>query len=464
MKPAPLILVLAALTVPGCDEPDGAVASLDPVTVGLEADDPGVARLLRERIEAVRREPQSADPRGALGLAYDANGFDQAALTTYAQAQALAPEAFEWPYLQAIILQKLARLDEALALLERAIALNPDHAPAWLWQGFWLLDRDQAEAAERAFTRALASGAGPPAQVGLARVELRRGDHVSAIERLERLTADFEHPQAYRLLGSALRDTGRLDEARLAFEHGDEARELSWEDPVLDRKRPYIAGFGGRMLTAESLMATGATDEAMPILETLLTDYPEHPTLLNLVAVAHSQLGDEEASLAILERAASLAPEYYPIHLNLAGAYENRGDYERALSHLDRAAEIHPSFGVVHERKGVVLMRLERHEEALAALAEAARLDARKPEVFYFAGVIESMNGNWADAITRFERAVQVDPTFTRAWIHLARALGELRRFGAARAALDAADELGDERQDARRARAWLDRLEASGA
>ena len=108
-------------------------------------------------------------------------------------------------------------------------------------------------------------------------------------------------------------------------------------------------------------------------------------------------------------------------------------------------------------------MRMERYEEALTALDTAARYDARDPEVFYFAGAIESRFRRWPEAVERFRQAVAVDATFTKAHIHLARSLGELRRFEEARAALDAADALGTDTQDVRIARAWLDRLEASG-
>ena len=144
------------------------------------------------------------------------------------------------------------------------------------------------------------------------------------------------------------------------------------------------------MLQAESLVASGDAAEALPILEELVVDWPEHATLQNLLAVAYSHTGDSDRSLAMLEEAVKRAPEYYPLHLNLAGAYDDRGDYERALAFINRAIEIHPTFGVAHERKGVVLMRMGRYEEALRALDTATGHDARDPEVFYFAGVIES--------------------------------------------------------------------------
>ena len=473
-RPRPLrLLLLRTLVVAfvgGCgdgrrhdDASDRESTVADPIAVGLDSTDANVVAVLREHIEAAQADPASGSRRGTLGLAYEANGYDAAALESYAQAEALDGDAFEWPYLQAILLQQQARFDEALERLDRALQIDPDYAPAWLWRGYWLLDVDRVEEAETSFSRADDLGAGAPAVVGQSRVHLRRGDAPAALELLEPLSETLDHPLVFRLLGRALRDLGRLDDARLALSKGREARQLTWVDPVLDRRTAFIAGFGGRMLQAESLVASGDAAEALPILEELVADFPEHATLLNLIAVAYSQTGHAEKSLAVLEKGVGLAPDYYPLHLNLAGAYDDLGDTEKALDHLDRAIEVHPAFSVAHERKGVVLMRMGRYEEALAALDTAARHDARDPEVFYFAGVIESNFERWQPAIERFQQAIEVDPVFTKAYIHMARSYGELRRFDDAREALAKADALGGQAQDARSARAWLDRLEASG-
>ena len=435
----------------------------EPIAVGLDSTDVSVAKVLREQIEAARMHPDSGSHRGTLGLAYEANGYDAAALESYAQAEALAGDAFEWPYLQAILLQQQARFDEGLARLDRALGIAPDYAPAWLLRGYWMLDVDRIDEAATAFSRAHELGAGPAAVVGQARVHLRRGDAALALELLEPLSRSLDHPLVFRVLGRALRDLGRIDDARLALSKGREDRQLTWEDPVLEGKTAFVAGFGGRMLKAESLVATANAAEALPILEELVVDFPEHATLLNLLAVAYSQTDQPQKSLAVLERAYGLAPEYYPLHLNLAGAYEDLGDHERALRFLDRAIDVHPTFGVAHERKGVVLMRMGRYEEALAALDDATRHDARAPEVFYFAGVIESRYERWPRAIERFQQAIDIDPAFTKAHVHLARSFGELRRFDDARESLANADALGTHPLDVRNARAWLTRLEVSG-
>ena len=60
-----------------------------------------------------------ADAVGALGRVLHAWEQWDGAHQAYARAQALAPRAFEWPYLDAIVLQRLARHAEAASRLRR---------------------------------------------------------------------------------------------------------------------------------------------------------------------------------------------------------------------------------------------------------------------------------------------------------------------------------------------------------
>ena len=143
------LCVLGLLLATGCR--DGGTGSGhavgDPIVVGLDARDANVVDLLRARIEAAEAHPVSGEHRGTLGLAYEANGYDAAALATYEQAETFAPDAFAWPYLQAILQQQQAHFDKAFAALDRATEIDPTYAPAWLWRGHWLLDMDRLDAA-----------------------------------------------------------------------------------------------------------------------------------------------------------------------------------------------------------------------------------------------------------------------------------------------------------------------------
>src|SRR5439155_3038034 len=79
--------------------------------------------------EAITR-PSDAAAVGALARALHAWEQWGAAHEAYLRAQALAPRAFEWHYLDAVVLQRLARHDDAAIQLKEALTLSPDYLPA----------------------------------------------------------------------------------------------------------------------------------------------------------------------------------------------------------------------------------------------------------------------------------------------------------------------------------------------
>src|SRR5262249_26459809 len=106
-------------------------------------------------------------------LARTLHTWDQlgAAHETYARAEALAPAAFEWQYLDGVVLQRLARPEEAAARFEAALRRSPEYLPlrAKLAEAlFEAGDLDRAEPLCDALAREPA--AEPVGEFGLGRI------------------------------------------------------------------------------------------------------------------------------------------------------------------------------------------------------------------------------------------------------------------------------------------------------
>ena len=67
------------------------------------------------------------------------------------RAQAIAPATFEWHYLDAVVLQRLARPKDAAAQLQAALAGRPDYLPARVKLAESLLDAGDLERASGSF-------------------------------------------------------------------------------------------------------------------------------------------------------------------------------------------------------------------------------------------------------------------------------------------------------------------------
>lgn len=77
---------------------------------------------------------------------------------------------------------------------------------------------------------------------------------------------------------------------------------------------------------------------------------------------------------------------------------------------------------------------------APATLAEAQDRDAAKSQVEF--GIKVAQNGLWKEAAYRWEKAVELDPTYAAAWNNLAIAYEHEGKFDEARKAYEKAVEL----------------------
>src|SRR6185295_11183384 len=75
---------------------------------------------------------QPADITAVGTLARTLHAWEQwnSAHDAYARAQALAPNAFDWLYLDAVVLRRLARHAETASRLEQALRTQPAYLPA----------------------------------------------------------------------------------------------------------------------------------------------------------------------------------------------------------------------------------------------------------------------------------------------------------------------------------------------
>ena len=470
--------------VAGC----GKIGVGAPVVEGLDTPELALAEYLAEQVEAAQALPGSGAMRGRLAMAYHANGFVGAALESYRQAHALAPDDARWPYLRALLLAEAGENDEALRTMRDALAVDARYAPGLLWVGNWLLDDDQLDAAEAAFWEALAVlgderrmalaaagsapandrnalGRGPvespmavAAQVGLARIRLRTKYGVpDAVELLEPVVANFGHPQAARLLAQAYRLLGRDSDAQRFAALGREATPLVWRDERREALAQHVRGFSGTLAQGQSLIAQGRPRAALELLQPLLEDHPQDAVLLNNLAAAYGMMDDPQAVLDTLLPAIDAHPENHLLHYNIAVALADLGRSDDALRRVRRAVALQPGFLQAREEEVSLLVNAQRHDEALAAVEAAVEEGRQTAAILVSAGLIEGARGQWPAAVGRLREAIDLDPAHAQAHLYLAHAHIELERFDDAREVLSLAAALGASAEAVARAEQHLD-------
>src|SRR3954466_13114514 len=153
--------------------------------LALDAYPPVAREAIARAHRDARAQPGDAARTGALGRVLQAWEQWDAAHQAYARAQALAPRAFDWPYLDAIVLQRLARPDEAVAQLTAALAVSPDYLPARLKLAEARLDAGDLVESARLFAALTDPACQPAVQFGLGRIAAAEGRRDEAIERFQ---------------------------------------------------------------------------------------------------------------------------------------------------------------------------------------------------------------------------------------------------------------------------------------
>ena len=418
-----------------------------PILIEHEGLDEDLSSLIDEMLEAVRVAPSSGAMRGRLGMAYDVNQFRNAAIETYAQAAALDPDEFSWPYYRSRLQGEAGLTEEAVATVTQAIQVRDDYVPAWMWKGTWLLELNRFEEAREAFDRARELGAGSPAVAGVAQTLLSQGRFQEVLNLVEPAIAALKHPRFYQLLGQAYRGLGRVGDAQIALAQSGRGERLEWRDPLLARRQDYVRGFGPRLAHAQALVRSGQHQRGFREIATLRKLYGTDgtpPELLGTEVWAHIQSESLDEALEVLREGVALHPDYVRFHTYFAHVYLIRGENDLAADHLRTVVDREPTNAWAHERLGNLASKAGRHEEALVAYDLALKHGSDNAvQVLHQAGLIEGMNERWPEAIDRFQKAVAIDASYAIGHIYLGRCLAEAGRFEEAEAALAWAERIG---------------------
>ena len=385
-------LFLVSIALVG--SPTQSKESLPPLPrLALEAFPPSSRDAIGRQYKEVHARPNDAGATGTLGRLLQAWEQWEAAHAAYARAQALAPRAFEWHYLDAVVLQRLARLREAVAALRRALSADPEYLPARLRLAEALLEAGELQESRTLF-EPLSSvpAAEPAALVGLGRVAAAEGRHADAVRNFEKAAALFpELGAAYYGLARSYRALGRAADAeRAAVQHSQYgARWPRLDDPVL--ASVSVLREDGRA----SLQRGVALGEAGDV------------------------SGAIEAHLAALARDPSLVQ----VHANLVGLYGRARNWAKAEEHYRAAVKQGVDSADVHYDYGVVLGLQGQWDGAGEAYRKALAVNPLHVEARNNLGQVLERRREFDAALAEYRQAVEARPTFRLARFNLGRML-----------------------------------------
>ena len=305
------------------------------------------------------------------------------------------PAYAEGLFRQAVLLHQQSRLDEAQALYQRALQIQPRHFHALHLLGVVALQKNQAALAADLIGRSL--------------------------------EVEPSYAAAHVNFGTAQQELGRLHEAIASY------------DRAIALKPDYAEALLNR---GNALRQLGHPAEAVASYDAALAARPDYADAHLNRGIALSESKHSDAAIASYEKLIALQPGHPDAHYNLGNELRARGQYEAAVASYDRAISLQPGFADAHLNRGSALVGLRHYAAALASYdrAVAVRPDFAENH-FNRAGALQYL-GRYDAAVASYDASLALRPSHPATHANRARALRELKHYEAAIASYDRAIEL----------------------
>lgn len=264
------------------------------------------------------------------------------------------------------------RLDESRAAYLDLLKAEPDDADLWNSLGNVERDRNDHEAALRAFERALTYRPRfPRARYNLANLFYVQGRFLLAVEHYK-LCVEFapRYADAHNNMGLAFKRLNRLEQATQCYR---QAIEIN------------------------------------PRLSEAIT---------NLGNVLVQQKKYDEA-LETYEQAKAVAPKSPAVYFNIGNTLRAMERHEEAAEAYRQAIAFAPRYAEAHNNLGIALRSLGQTEEELACYKRALDLKPDYPEALSNYGMMIKDQGDLDGAMDCYRRAMIADPSFPEAHFHM---------------------------------------------
>lgn len=378
---------IAAFTTAAAQDPTDVAAAIALATLRVRSEPRSAASALAT-LDATRQRLQS-DPR--------------AAVRPKLRALALA---------HANLFAETGRKDQAIGVLDAALAADPDDNAAQLRRGVLAIDQGRG-AAGRADLAAVAERTGgfPGLVEPLGRLYLRDNDLVLLAALVQPHLSDPRASDDVLVMGGLL---------RLAQGEVDAAEALI--DRVLLRSGSV---WEARLAKARVLYARGRLAEALA--EVRLARPREPDAELELwTGKILERLGKPQEAASAFRKAHQLDPSLHEAGFLHGRALLAQGLARDAITELTTVTAATDAYPAAFVSLGLALRERDQKEEALANFLRAALLDPTSGEAAYWAGRTRAELGRPADALYHLRRAVLAQnpgPWHADAHLWLARAL-----------------------------------------
>ena len=386
---------------------------------------------LAGRVTSADRDARSEDGAleavAELGRLYHANGYREEAEACWKLLHEQQSRVARWPYYLASLRLITGDIEAVRALLAETVRLAPDYATGWLKLADLEFKTGKPGDAEGHYKKRLGLVAADPyARLGLARIELQRGNREAAREWIEEIVRDTpEFPTAHNLYSEMLAAEGREDEA---FRHRNLGRETGRfreaEDPWLDELDEYCLDPKRLALLGTMAYQTKREDKAIALLERAARLAPGDVTTLEMLGTLYLQVGQPGKAGPVFEnilRLSDAGGRRALVTTKLADSLQMQRRHEEALRLVREELARAPASFELHNQLGSVFADLDRLSDAVEAYRNAVELSPNDADSNFSLGSGLLALGRRDEGVRHLKQSLTLQPTYPRTLLLLGR-------------------------------------------
>ncbi len=260
------------------------------------------------------------------------------------------------------------RLDQARALYEHVLELQPNHADALHSLGLLAYEARQSDAAQTYLKRAIIT-------------------HPRV-------------PKLYNTYGVILADAGLIDQALLAY------TQATTLNPA------YTDAYNNMAL---ALSAQGKHLKAVKHLKRAIKHSPNSAVTYYNLANTLRHLGSEHEAIDHYQQALRLDPKLVQAHVNLANLLQQKSRFAEAIASYKQALDMRPDHPNILHDLGNALTACGDYDEAISIFKQALSVKPRYAQALNSLGVAYKESGQCDRAVDCYNRAITLQPDYTDA-------------------------------------------------
>lgn len=192
-----------------------------------------------------------------------------------------------------------------------------------------------------------------------------------------------------------LHQTGKLPEAILEYQK------------IIASPTPPVEAF---QYLSVAFVDSQRANEAIPVLENGLTQFPDHHQLLGQLTTVFLQTGNVKKALSHAQKLATLHPDDPNVQYTLANTLLSNQQPDEALIHYQKTVELESNFAHAWYNMGCLHYSAQRIQEAFDAFQQTIKVAPDLIQAYLNLGQIYNDSVQFQEAIQMYKKAVELDP------------------------------------------------------